>query len=83
MNKTYVIKFLTAPNDIELYYGEITDYADKNVCLPIEDLGLLIEYIQVKGALNSYEAAKIAIRKMFNKWKGYRFDVIGSSWYYE
>ena len=70
------VRFLVAPMEMDLFASEITEYADNNICLPIEDLGLSIVEVTVKCE-NQYQCVKTAIMKLFNTWKGDRFEVIG------
>lgn len=73
------VKFLAAPRNYDLYLDEIIEYADENICVSIEDLGLKIESVIVECD-NSYEAVKIATKKMFDKCKGYNFVEVGVTW---
>lgn len=73
------VKFLCSPVNKDLYLDEIIDYADDNNMVSIGDLGLHIRIITV-DCDNSYEAVKIASRKMFQENKGFNFVDIGVMW---
>lgn len=73
------VRFLLAPQNYNLYLDEIIDYADAYTSVPIEDLGLKIETVQI-NCDNSNDAVRNATMKMFNKCKGYNFVVVGVTW---
>lgn len=73
------VKFLCSPVNEDLYLDEIIEYADDNIMVPLVDLGLHIRIITV-DCNNSYEAVKIATRKMFQENKGFNFVEIGVTW---
>lgn len=73
------VRFLCTPVEEDLYLDEIIDYADSNVCVSIEDLGMKIETITVECD-HSTDAVRIANMKMFNKCKGYNFVIVGITW---
>lgn len=75
MNK-YRVKFLTAPVEKDLAFGEITDYAEWYPGLTIEDMGLSIVKVEVV-AIDMVTAVREAYRKLFNTWKGFTFEEIG------
>lgn len=70
------IRFLVAPVKLDLFASEIIEYADNNIGLSIEELGLSIVEVTVKCE-NQYQCVQTAIMKLFNTWKGDRFEVIG------
>lgn len=80
MKKIYFIDFLVAPKWKDLYFGEITEYADRFVCLPVEDLDLAVRQIEVI-AEDQQQAVKKATRKLYNENKGQTFELIGVRWY--
>lgn len=72
---TYRVKFLTVPVTMDLFYSEILDRAEEYPGLYVEDIGMSIVTITV-SAKDQLSAHKAADRKMFETYKGDRFELV-------
>lgn len=74
MNK-YRVRYLTAPVTMDLFHSEILDRAEEYPGLYVEEIGMSIVEVMVT-ARDQVSAHKAADRKMFNEWKGDRFELV-------
>lgn len=73
------VTFLLAPNKYSLYLDEILDYAEEHCGLSVQDLGLKVVR-EIVDCDDSWQAVKIAAKRLYDRNKGYTFIDVGVTW---